>query len=80
MIVVAPLCVAATTASIRATVPFLKFSNSNTPGGLKKKVIHDFITMVVRLRCCSKYQVKMLSACTRNAHHMTNIHSIYKPY
>lgn len=40
MIVVAPLCVAATTASIRATVPFLKFSNSNTPGGLKKEVIH----------------------------------------
>lgn len=56
MIVVAPLCVAATTASMRATVPFLKFSNSNTPGGLEK--ISDVLiktsvqcTLVIRLRC-----------------------------
>lgn len=55
MIVVAPLCVAATTASMRATVPFLKFSNSNTPGGLEKiSDVQDFSAMYFG------YQVKML--------------------
>ena len=34
MMVMAPLAVAATTASITLFVPLAKFSNSNTPGGL----------------------------------------------
>ena len=35
---VAPFSVACTTASIIALVPFEKFSNSNTPGGLGKEI------------------------------------------
>ena len=39
---IAPFCVAVTTASIIPLVPAAKLSNSNTPGGLWRKLVVSF--------------------------------------
>ena len=43
IIVIVPFLVASTTASIMAFVPLEKFSNSNTPAGLKKNLNYSIV-------------------------------------
>ena len=68
MMVMAPLAVAATTASITLFVPLAKFSNSNTPGGLHTQ---KYRHMKSERYCTSLHRLKQYT------HTHTDTHKVY---